>query len=245
MSKNRNTKKQEINEIRFIPRNVAIYLLVVGILLSLSLVLGVSYSIFQVDNTQHESNQITVGCFTIDFEDSGTSNSYTDISLTNSYPLSTEKALNKTPYTFKITNTCDYVAKTDIALNVLRTSSITNVARQQGKTIGDLLVVALKEGSGSVSTPVQLSSLDEGTIRSGDTETDISYILRTEQMEKHDSKTYNIWVWVPEEINGVEIGNEAQALTLYSKVDIYSQAIADDDVLTNTNPDSQSNEPTP
>ena len=219
------SKKMEINEVRMIPRNVTIYLLSVGVLLCLSLILGVSYSIFQVDTTQQESNQISVGCFTIEFEDSGTSNTYTNISLTNSYPLSTESALTKTPYTFKITNTCDYIAITDIALNVLKTSSVTNVARQQGKEIGDMLFVAIKEGNSAISSPVQLSTLDEGTIRSGDTETDVSYILRTENLEKNDPKTYSIWVWVPEEIDGVEVGNEAQALTLYSKIDVYSLAV--------------------
>ena len=229
-------KKQidEYKDIRMIPRHIAIYLLVVGVLLCLSLILGVSYSIYQVDNTQSESNQITVGCFTINFEDSGTSNTYTNLSITNSYPISTQTALAKTPYTFKVTNTCDYVAKADIAINVLKTSSVTNLATQQGKTIGDMLVTAIKEGNNAISTPVQLSSLTEGTIRTGDTETDVSYILRTEYLEKNQPKTYSLWIWVPEEINGVEVGNEAQGLTLYSKVDVYSEAISGPETVTDS-----------
>ena len=224
--KTTSSKKVDTKKIKIVPNKITVYLLIVSLLLSLSLILGLSYAVFQIDVTQSQANEIEVGCFTIDFEDSGTSNTYTNLSLTNSYPISTQTALSKTPYTFKITNTCDYIARATIAINVLNTSTISSLAQSQNKEIGDMLFVAIKEGNNSVSAPVQLSSLEEGTIRANDTDTDVSYILKTDFLEKNQPKNYSIWMWVPEEINGVEVGNEAQNLTLYSKVDVYSQAIS-------------------
>lgn len=218
-------KVEEKKIIKLVPSKISIYLLIVGILLCLSLILAVSYSAFEIDSKQGQANEITVGCFTINFIDSGTSNSHTNLSITNSYPISTEAAIAKNPYKFTITNICDYTARTTIAINVLKTSSISALATSQGKTIGDMLNIAFKEGTGSVSAPVTLSSLNTGTIRANDTATDVSYILRVEDLEKNVSKTYSIWMWVPESINDVEVGNEAQGLTLYSTVDVYSQAV--------------------
>ena len=212
-------------EIQLIPKKISICLLVVGILFALSIILGYTYSIYQIDKIQPVANEITVGCFTINFEDSGTSNSYTNFSLTNSYPIDDEEAMSLTPYKFKITNVCNYTAKTDIAINVLKTSSISQLATNQGKVIGDMVNVAIQEGSKGVSVPIKLSSFNEGVIRSNDTVTDKRYIIRTDYLQGQESRTYNIWMWVPESINNVEVENEAQGLTLYAKVDINSTAV--------------------
>ena len=217
-----------VKRVYLMPKKVTIYLLVVGILLSLSLILGYTYSIYQIDKKQSTVNEIHVGCFTINFEDSGTdSTTYTDLSITNSYPLTTEEAMAKTPYKFRITNVCNYVSKTDISINVLKTSSISQMAINQGKTIGDMVDVSIQEGTRAASVPINLSSFDEGTIRSEDNETDVSYLIRTDFLDAGESKTFNIWMWVPKSINDVNIGNEAQGLTLYAKVDVLSTAVDD------------------
>ena len=88
--------KKEVKKVvrtKIVPSKISIYLLIVGILLCLSLILAVSYSAFEIDSKQGQANEITVGCFTINFVDSGTSNSYTNLSITNSYPMSTESAI--------------------------------------------------------------------------------------------------------------------------------------------------------
>ena len=216
-------------------KKYGIALLIIGIMLCGSLVLGTSYSMYQLDAQQQQSNQIAVGCFTLTFEDSGTnSNTYTNISLTNSYPISRQTALTKTPYKFKITNNCDYVAKTTVAVNVLKTSSVSQAAQNAHKTVADYVNIAFQDGNGEVSESMLMSSLPAGTIRTGDNVTQNSYVIIDGiYLEKDASKTYSLWMWVPETINNTPVGNDAQSLTLYSKIDVYSEAVHNDDVPIN------------
>ena len=60
---------------------------------------GYSYSLWNATHTSNLSNNLSIGCFSIDFTESGS-----NINLTNAYPISDAKGLTKTPYTFTITN---------------------------------------------------------------------------------------------------------------------------------------------
>ena len=92
-------------------------LLVVGILIGLFCVVGVSYAIWQLTLKQTGTNVVSTGCFNITFEGEN------DIHLDNAYPMSLNELEDflstATPYHFTITNTCESSANAVINLETL------------------------------------------------------------------------------------------------------------------------------
>lgn len=101
------------------------YLLYLGISLSLIVLslLGFSYSLWIMTNHQESINAIetTNKCF--NFELTSESDS---IKLENAYPISDAAGSKLSPYTFKITNTCDWHAYYKINLETMSKSTIDN-----------------------------------------------------------------------------------------------------------------------
>jgi hypothetical protein len=179
-------------------------LLIVAIMLCGTIIMGTSYSLWSTTHTQTTANDINVGCFTMSFSETGT-----NINLSNTYPLSDTKGLATTPYEFTITNTCTIASSTAIAINMQTTSTMD----------ASYLNIAYQENSGDVSTPVLLSSLETGTIASGDTTTKTSYILKKTTINPNETKKYKIWMYIPS-----TIGNEAQGKTFTGKVSVANYA---------------------
>ena len=90
------------------------------IILSLALIFGVSYALWQITLKQETTNRITTGCFNVEFSDQN------PITLENAYPISDEEGRKLTPYTFTITNTCDTLVKYQVNLDILNTTTLNN-----------------------------------------------------------------------------------------------------------------------
>ncbi len=93
-------------------------LLVVGILIGLFCVVGVSYAIWQVTHVQTGENSLTVGCFKVEFTDQN------PIQIGKAYPIEDSVGRSLTPYEFKLTNTCNDLASYQINLEVLNDSTL-------------------------------------------------------------------------------------------------------------------------
>ena len=76
-----------------------ISLLVISVLLVLAIITGTSYALWSNTHVQQSQNVVTTTCFSITFAESS------NISMSNAYPMSDEKGLTTTPYTFTVTNT--------------------------------------------------------------------------------------------------------------------------------------------
>lgn len=77
-----------------------ILLSVLSILIVICIVLGVTYSFMQANIGTNSVTEVTLSsCAKLTLNDTDTS-----ISLTNSYPMSKNKALETTPYTFSLTS---------------------------------------------------------------------------------------------------------------------------------------------
>ena len=74
-------------------RNKAL-VLVIGILLVLTVIIGISYAFYSFTIGQEGSNQLGSECFKLTFEDKN------NISLLDTIPLSEEEASSLTPYEF-------------------------------------------------------------------------------------------------------------------------------------------------
>ncbi|MCI8568305.1 MAG: hypothetical protein HFG48_03190 [Bacilli bacterium] len=163
------------------------------LVLSLILIFGVSYALWQITLKQETTNRITTGCFNVEFTDKN------QITLDNAYPISDEKGKKLTPYTFTITNTCDTLVKYQINLDILNTTTLTN---------DSYVKATLNESSPSV-----LSNYDivNKTIENANT----SYNLETGVLAKRGSKSFDLRLWMNETTPTTE---EAMNKTFESKI---------------------------
>ena len=93
-------------------KNGKILIISIGVIITLSLIINITYSYWQITQFQVGKNSIETGCFDITFEETGN-----DISLKNAFPISDEKGKNNSPYKFKIKNICNIDAEYYITLN--------------------------------------------------------------------------------------------------------------------------------
>ena len=79
--------------------------------------IGISYSLWNISVSQDKVNTAMTSCFDITYSSESSA-----INLEKQYPISDEAGSNLTPYTFKITNSCDidaYYKKIIICTEVL------------------------------------------------------------------------------------------------------------------------------
>ena len=76
--------------------------IVIGIIVLLLAVIGLTYAYLIVTRTAAKENEVVFGCIDISLE-----NEANDITLTNQFPISDEEGMNLTPYTFTVKNNCD------------------------------------------------------------------------------------------------------------------------------------------
>ena len=174
-------------------RNNKTIIVVMMIILSLALIFGVSYALWQLTLKQETTNRITTGCFNVEFSDKN------PITLENAYPISDEEGKKLTPYTFTITNTCDTLVKYQVNLDILNTTTLTN---------DSYVKATLNESSPSV-----LSNYDivNKTIENANT----SYNLETGVLAKRGSKSFDLRLWMNETTPATE---EAMNKTFESKI---------------------------
>ena len=90
-------------------------LFVIGALLAVSTTLGSSYALWIITETQETTNEITTGCFSLEYVDKINGES-TSINLNNTFPMSDEKAMNLVQYTVILKNTCNIAATYELSL---------------------------------------------------------------------------------------------------------------------------------
>jgi hypothetical protein len=148
-------------------------ILIIGVLLAISLIIGTSYAYWMITHTQANKNIAGTGCFTTTFTESN------DINLTNQFPISDTDGAKLTPYTFTITNTCTIAANYQVNMEVLNT------------TTADLAYIKTELNN---DTPVILNTYStvDKTI---DTATS-SYKMTTGYLGASESVTYNLRIWI-------------------------------------------------
>lgn len=88
--------------------------LVIGILLCIGIVVGVSFALWNIRVTQKSSNQIKSGCLNLELLDETAA-----ISLNEAFPLTDKEASNLEPYRFTIKNTCNTEVVYDVRLEIM------------------------------------------------------------------------------------------------------------------------------
>ena len=166
-----------------------------------------SYALWVASYTGGE-NIVEVGCFSVEFEELSSS-----VELHNTYPVSDQKGLSATPYTFKITNTCTNDAAYNVTLNTLTTNTMqknwlkyaiyksTESKPSTGTNLGTI------NNFNTATEELQITNLDE------------SIIIASGNLKQNESETYNFYLWMDE-----ATGNEAMNTKFEGSINVISTA---------------------
>lgn len=159
--------------------------------------IGMSYAVWQITLKQIGTNQISTGCFNVKLM-----NEENPILLENAYPMEDVEGEKLVPYTFTITNTCNYKASYQINLEVLKDSTLVDF---------DFLKVRLNEETDYLENHLEV----EKTL----TEANKAYKLKTGYLNALESVSYNFRLWLSFD---TPIDLKYMSKTLLSKITVIS-----------------------
>ena len=155
-------------------KNKKIILLIIGMLLVISALVGVSYAYYIKSHNQEESNVVKTKCLNFSL-----TNEKNDINLDEQYPIQDTEGRKLTPYQFTITNTCEQFISYNVNLESLEATTMDSSA---------VKVMINNEA------PVNLGTLDSTSV-SIDGSKD-SKILATGSLGSGDSVDYALRLWM-------------------------------------------------
>ena len=167
-----------------------ILLMVIGTMLSISLLVGVSYALWSNTHVQETENIVETGCFSTDFTE------VNSISLSNSYPISDDKGMGSTPYQFTITNTCRGMGSTPYQFTITNTCSVdakyeVNFEVLANSTLSSNYVkLAINNKKDILSNYESKTSTIEGALSSNN--------IASGWLKADESITYDLRLWIDE-----------------------------------------------
>ncbi len=153
-------------------------LIIIASLIVIVFFLGVSYALWVANFSQTNENLVSASCFQIEFREDTQS-----ISLQNTFPITDEDGKKLPPYTFTITNICEAYASYQVNLEVLNTSTLTHY---------EYVKVALEDDISLLS--------DNDTIKTTLDNASTSFKLTTGYLDHNESVTYNLRLWIDENV---------------------------------------------
>lgn len=163
-------------------------LAVIAIMMVVTMFLGSSYALWKVTKYQPTANVIETGCFELTFTEQSSS-----INLTNAYPITDEKGLKTTPYTFTLKNTCTIDAQYIVYLNTLKTAETKiddSLIKYSLLKTGDSISVANPLSTATLNNDVSSFTYDKDLLT--------SYSLVTGTLAQNEQVQYNLRLWIDE-----------------------------------------------
>ena len=177
-------------------RKLSIY---TSLLLIVVLLIGVSYALFQIFARQSGQNNIsTIDCLSITYEDVSDA-----ISLVNEFPITDAEGLQKTPYTFKVTNNCSEYVGLEIGVETLTSST---VKPQYIK--GSVNKVGITPMAKILSTGKVGEAMNGGT----------NYIIKKDGLNANESVSYELRLWIDYDTTEAQAGKEWHGKVVVSAV---------------------------
>ena len=179
---------------------------VLGILIGLALVLGISYALFRVTLNGTKKNRIVTGTLSLKIidDDEEAPENYTKVELINATPESDAEGLKEVPYTFTIKNDGNVDASYDLKLEVDDQSNLSDEVVKfafikgvdENYSTPKLLSELTKEESRTLigNKTVNLYTLDQGTLDVGNS---IDYIVN---------------LWIDEQADNTAMDKELNAI---------------------------------
>src|SRR5574344_486623 len=140
------------------------------------------------------------------------------INLTNAYPMSDNKGLTTTPYTFDVTNTCTTDSTFNVYLVVLTDTTIdeSNI-KVNLDTTGTSLVSDLTKYSLKDNINTQFETKTGKTVKN-------TYLLDTKTITQNGTQSFNLRIWLDKNagnenmnktfVAAIAIGDSAESATL-------------------------------
>ena len=164
-------------------KKVKIY---IGLLITVTILVGVTYAYYRLYKTQTNDNVIgTRSCLDTSFTEDTS-----EIILSDAFPIDDSDGLQEDPFSFTLTNNCDSYVNVQITLySEYRTSTSSTYLKD------DYVKVNLSPKGATTGTSNILSSLSLGDI---DT-TRKAYILEETGLKGNETKSYDLRLWMNSE----------------------------------------------
>ena len=157
-----------------------------GLLVTVLVLIGVTYAYYRITKTQTNSNVIgTRTCL-----DTTLTEETSEIVLSDAFPINDEDGLKQSPFTFTLTNNCDSYVKVTIALvSEYRTS--TNTAYLKDNYVkSNLSTKGTNDGSSVILSTLSLGEVDTNTQ---------GYVLKTTGLKNKEAKSFDLRLWLDSE----------------------------------------------
>ena len=157
-----------------------------GLLVTVLVLIGVTYAYYRITKTQTNSNVIgTRTCLNTTLTEETS-----EIVLSDAFPISDEDGLKQSPFTFTLTNNCDSYVKITIALvSEYRTS--TNTAYLKDNYVkSNLSTKGTNDGNSVILSTLSLGEVDTNTQ---------GYVLKTTGLKNKEAKSFDLRLWLDSE----------------------------------------------
>ena len=157
-----------------------------GLLVTVLVLIGVTYAYYRITKTQTNSNVIgTRTCL-----DTTLTEETSEIVLSDAFPISDEDGLKQSPFTFTLTNNCDSYVKVTIALvSEYRTSTNTSYLKDN-YVKSNLSTKGTNDGSSVILSTLPLGEVDTNTE---------GYVLKTTGLKNKEAKSFDLRLWLDSE----------------------------------------------
>ena len=184
--------------IKLKPRTRIILLSVISILIVVTIVLGVTYSFMQANIDSSSVTEVSLSsCAKITLSDTGAS-----INLNNTTPISKNRALQTTPYTFTVTSSCESYVGFNLYLATLNTNTLVDssihyiITRNGSKDI--LAEGILSEATNALS---EFTSDDQNQLNVGINGTfGTIYKLYNDDIPLQGEVSYDLYLYIDSEV---------------------------------------------
>ena len=184
--------------IKLKPRTRIILLSVISILIVITIVLGITYSFMQANIDSSSVTEVSLSsCAKITLSDTGAS-----INLNKTNPISKNRALQTTPYTFTVTSSCESYVGFNLYLATLNTNTLVDssvhyiITRNGSKDI--LAEGILSEATNALS---EFTSDDQNQLNIGINGTfGTIYRLYNDDIPLQGEVSYDLYLYVDSEV---------------------------------------------
>ena len=190
----------------------------ISLLVSVICLIGLTYALFTIFLKQTENNSLaTRTCFSTSLTEESSK-----ITLDKAYPLTHEKGLETTPFTFKLTNNCDKPVKVYITIDSTYRTSTSSSYLSDSYIRENINLKGETTAPSAVLTKQTLKEIDNGNQ---------GYLIKETWLEANEEKEYDLRLWIDESVT-VE-----QGLNKTWKGSVVVSAVAETKLPTWDNPE--------
>ena len=190
----------------------------ISLLVTVICIIGLTYALFTIFLKQTENNSLaTRTCFSTSLTEETSK-----ITLDKAYPLTHEKGLETTPFTFKLTNNCDKPVKVYVTIDSTYRTSTDTAYLSDSYIRENINLKGETTAPSAVLTKQTLKEIDNGNQ---------GYLIKETWLEANEEKEYDLRLWMDESVT-VE-----QGLNKTWKGSVVVSAVAETKLPTWDNPE--------